>query len=746
MRKYLAIVMLATILLGTLAVSTSSIVIAQHVISPPNHDVYWVIPPNKTVTGLTFDKLYESETYYLASLATTKEELYDQTPLKPVVFVVEANASSQDAITGVEVIIPQDSNSKALFNLKEGQVTEDENGTTRALDWQTQVVEVDSNGWVRVFRFELSSSQTDDQTYGIRVGGYPKLYFRLYFSSGELECNYMFTVWTHDRGTFAAKEAHRSYLWLAMDKTLPVITTVPSNGDTVNGNIVPCGQHYFNISVTANDMVPSSTGVLHDTGISKVNITIDGLPFYYNSSTNIGPGQTWILPSASNSVWNLAAGLHTLTVTVWDGVGNSNSTTVQFTYVPPPVPDIRVTPISGHAAPNTWFNSTSGLWLSEQVNYASTHGTKTLGSTTTVEGWNFQEGVAVTINVTAPTYPAMYLTVAKTTTDTNGDGNGTFTATFIFPKAPAGIYVIWVYSTPCNKSATFEVVPEVIYKPDLVVGPAPINVTATGFTAANNTRPSWFFIVPDALQGVNSQINMWWFIDGNGTLQNWLNTYTVGVENVSTTLNWPWMEPGTYTVEIKHIDGDWWNGTGMNWVYKQCFVGNNTITVKETLSLLIDIKADTAYIRTSTDTITATLNQLSPVITSINGTVVTLSTTVGTVQATLNQLSPVITSINNNVVTLNTTVGQINTTMATIGPQLAAIGPDIATIKTSVGTGLNGTVTSIQGDVATITTDVGNIDGQLPTLTNYTLIAVIFSVIAAIAAIACAFLVFRKIA
>src|SRR3989304_5849001 len=114
MRKYLAIVMLATILLGTLAVSTSSIVIAQHVISPPNHDVYWVIPPNKTVTGLTFDKLYESETYYRASLATTKEELYDQTPLKPVVFVVEANASSQDAITGVEVIIPQDSNSKAL--------------------------------------------------------------------------------------------------------------------------------------------------------------------------------------------------------------------------------------------------------------------------------------------------------------------------------------------------------------------------------------------------------------------------------------------------------------------------------------------------------------------------------------------------------------------------------------------------------------------------------------------------------
>jgi hypothetical protein len=319
----------------------------------------------------------------------------------------------------------------------------------------------------------------------------------------------------------------------------------------------------------------------------------------------------------------------------------------------------------------------------------------------------------------------MYLTVAKTTTDTNGDGNGTFTATFIFPKAPAGIYVIWVYSTPCNKSSTFEVLPEVIYKPDLVVGPAPIEVMATGFTAQNATRPSWFFIVPDALQGVNTQVDRWWYIDGNGTLQNWLNTLTVGVENVSTTLNWPWMEPGTYTVEIKHIDGDWWNGTGMNWVYKQCFVGGNIITVKETLSLLIDINTK---------------------VERIDGNVVTLSTTAGRIEATINQLSPVITRIDGNVVTINTVVGQINTTLATVGPQLTAIAPDIATIKTSVGTGLSGTVTSIQGDVATIKTDAGDVKGQLPTLTNYTLIAVIFSVIAAIAAIACAFLVFRKIA
>ena len=649
-----------------------------------------------------------------------------------------------DYIAAVRVVLGSDGTGMPLFNFVRGEVYK--NTTTAVPNWIVDPSQFES-GRARTVTFRAMPENQPDAPLTVNN----TYWFIMYFDAGPSTCNYpdAFKVYTEDSGLrdpngaipgepVVPETKLSGTLGIVIDTELPAITTVPANGTIVNGSIVPCGQHYFNISVSANDMVPGSTGVIHDTGLSWATVWVDGV-VVYNGSATTPPGGTWWFNS---SVWNKPAGTHNMTVTVWDGVGNSSNTFVQFTYVPPPIPDVWVTP-NAHASPNTWFNSTSGLLQSEQVNYTSTHGVKTLGTWTDVLGWNFQEGVAVTVNITLPY--GIY-TVAKTTTDTNGDGNGTFATRFVFPETAAGIYNVTVYSTPCNKTKTVEVTPEVIYKPDLVVGPAPIEVMATGFTAANNTRPSWFFIVPDALQGVNNQINMWWFIDGNGTLQNWLNTYTVGVENVSTTLNWPWMEPGTYTVEIKHIDGDWWNGTSGTWVRKPCFVGNNTITVKETLSLLIDIKADTAYIRTATDTITATLNQLSPVITSINGTVVTLSTTVGTVQATLNQLSPVITSINNNVVTLNTTVGQINTTMATIGPQLAAIGPDIATIKTSVGTGLNGTVTSIQGDVATITTDVGNIDGQLPTLTNYTLIAVIFSVIAAIAAIACAFLVFRKIA
>jgi archaellum component FlaC len=662
--------------------------------------------------------------------------------------VTNLNSAGGDYISAVRVVINRTVTTGVLLKYSNSSVYD--NATypvlTAASQWIADPSEFDSKSWPGTITFRaLPENAPIAPIYPTST-----YVFVINFTDGPTSCNYLnaLEVYTEDIGKSAAggtlnPETHLSgILGITIDNEPPSITTVPTNGTTVDGIIVPCGQHYFNISVSANDMVPGSTGVIHDTGISWVTIWVDGI-VQYNSSASTLPGQTWVLPSANNALWNMPAGTHNMTVTAWDGVGNPGNTFVQFTYVPPPIPDVWVTP-NAHASPNTWFNSTSGLLESEQVNYTSTHGVKTLGTWTDVLGWNFHEGVAVTVNITLPY--GIY-TVAKTTTDTNGDGNGTFATRFVFPETAAGIYTLWVYSTPCNKSKTVEVTSEVIYKPDLVVGPAPIEVIATGFTAQNVMRPSWFFIVPDALQGVNTQVDRWWYIDGNGTLQNWLNTYTVGVENVSTTLNWPWLEPGTYTVEIKHIDGDWWNGTSMTWVRWPCFVGGNTITVKETLSLLISIKDDTAYIRTGADSINAKLDTLKPIVDRIDGNVVTLSTTVGNVQATLNQLSPVITRIDGNVVTLSTTVGQINTTMATIGPQLAQINwNDITTIKTSVGTGLSGTVTSIQGDVATIKTDAGDVHAQLPNVTNYIILVIALTLIAALAAIACLFLVFRKIA
>jgi archaellum component FlaC len=292
-----------------------------------------------------------------------------------------------------------------------------------------------------------------------------------------------------------------------------------------------------------------------------------------------------------------------------------------------------------------------------------------------------------------------------------------------------------------------------------VIGPAVVNVEATGFPMPSvvpgpNTWNKILILCnnKDSLLGIDSQVLEDWYIDANGTLQNVI-TGVLGGRRVHNGIVWPALQPGTYNLTLVLYTNDqvaqplwYWDSPTWQLITTNYFEHTNTITVQETLSLLISIKADTAYIRTGTDSINTKLDTLKPIVDRIDGNVVTLSTTLGNVQATLNQLSPVITRIDGNVVTLSTTVGQINTTMATIGPQLVAISPAIARIETSVGTGLSGTVTSIQGDVATIKTDAGDVHAQLPNVTNYIILVIVLTLIAALAAIACLFLVFRKIA
>jgi hypothetical protein len=750
MKNKLVIPIITLLILSTVGIFVPT-TLAKH-----SAEVRWIQTNNMVIVDSPINHTMGAN---WQDLYTAPSRALTNNPRNPVVFEVNNTGFTGlfDSITSVEVQIPQNDTGYSLFYLQDANVTKG--------GWITETIEFDPAHEVRSFRFR------SDVGKGIAVGDV--LNFSMYFRGGPEVCRYDFTIFTHDDGNLTPPpELHRHVLTLVMDKTQPTTTIFIPTGvqyqsgtPMVNGTIVPCGRDYFDIDVWASDEIT------HDTGIPKIYITIDNgtswfydgiwYDFIYNSTLDLAwvntlPGNTWKLSVqatvpgsiATTRVWNLPAGNHNLTARATDGVGNIYETVVYFTYTPPLKPSIFITPSSGTSALRSWFNSTSLKLESEQVVYKQ----KTLGTTVTVTGIHFGISVGVTVNITLPVppYPSsgpgqyygnmVEFTVSKTTTQPDG----TFTTTFVFPQAPNGTYTVRVFSDPCNKTTTFEVSPEVIYKPDEIIGPALIEVIATGFTAQNLTTPSWLFMVPDALQSMNTQIDRWWFIDGNGTLQNWLNTYTAGVETVSTTLNWPWMQPGTYTVEIKHINGDKW--TGQTWTKIPCCIGGNKITVLETLSLLISIKDDTVYIRTGTDSINAKLDTLKPIVDRIDGNVVTINTTLGRIEATINQLSPVITRIDGNVVTINTVVGQINTTMATVGPQLAAIGPDIATIKTSVGTGLSGTVTSIKDDVATIKTDAGDVHAQLPNITNYIIVVIVLTLIAALAAIACVFLVFRKIA
>ena len=297
-------------------------------------------------------------------------------PVYPVVF--EVNNTGPDTITIIEVQIPQNATGYAEFYLKDANVSVPEPPYGKPSEpWETEMIEADPAHHYRSVRFK-----------GSLVSGVVR-YFNLYFEGGPEQCSYAFTILTHDeRG-----DSHKFTLTLIMDKTPPIIETVPKDGDVVYGTMVPCGDHYFKLNVTAYDGAP------HDTGISKVIITIDD-PYnpytYSNESVGVGPGGKWTLPPANSAVWNLANGTHTLNVTVLDGVGNKQTAIIHFTYIQPPGPRISINPTSGHAAPKSWYNPTKNLLESEQKVYKN----KVLGTKVTVTGENFEAGAKVTVTVT----------------------------------------------------------------------------------------------------------------------------------------------------------------------------------------------------------------------------------------------------------------------------------------------------------------------------------------------------------
>jgi hypothetical protein len=737
---------IASIVLSILIIATLSMTFVQQVRADHYANVYWVTDPSEK--GVVIDPPLNQTKAFIGSLGTSFNATFAVFN-NDTAAIAHGALPHADDIVNVRVVLPRNESGYVYFRFAQGWTLE-EGGNASVIGWHADPTEFDPRGWPGTVIFSGLPN-------GTKLSFGDTYWFRMNFIESPQSCHYKFTVYTEDQGLpytgHPKTEIHD--LDLIIDNVKPEISTTISNNDTIYGQLENhCGNNFFWLNFTTDDLVSSG----HETGILNYTVYFDSQYFdsetlTYNSTHNVSPNYLskmgrfdvyyYRAKVSTLDGWDLYSGVHNFTITVFDKVTNMQTTgVINFTYVPPDQPFV-LSPSTGNAALSTYVasaNNASGLVTSVQAIYKS----KTLGTMINASGYNFGTSKVLRITVYIPTYIsyfARYGTYEVLVYNGTTQADGTFNVQFVFPEAPAGKYVVKAQTTTMWCAVYFVVTSEVIYKPDEVIGPAPIEVMATGFTAQNNSyvRPSWLFIVPDALQGVNTQIDHWWFIDGNGTLVNWLNTQTVGVENVSTTLNWPWMEPGTYTVELKHINGDWWNGTGMNWVYKQCFVGGNTITVKETLSLLIDINAILIDLN-------AKLDYLKPIIERVDGTVVTINTTAGRIEATINQLSPVITSINGTVVTINTVVGQINTTMATVGPQLVEIGPRVVRIETSVGTGLSGKVDSIQGNVTTIKTGVGDIQTQIPSLTTPIYIAVVFSIIAAIAAIACAFLVFRKIA
>jgi hypothetical protein len=166
-----------------------------------------------------------------------------------------------------------------------------------------------------------------------------------------------------------------------------------------------------------------------------------------------------------------------------------------------------------------------------------------------------------------------------------------------------------------------------------------------------------------------------------------------------------------------------------------------------------------AAINTKTGTIMTDLSALMPKLQGIEDTTVIIATMLGEVQvdianldmSALASLGVEISAIKGDVATIKTNIGTVNTKLSTLDPVVGAIAGQNAEIVTKLGT-LEGKITSIDGNTATIKTNVGTLQADVSDVKAKEVdmtpvwIAVVLSLVAAIAAIFAVITIRQKIA
>ncbi len=221
--------------------------------------------------------------------------------------------------------------------------------------------------------------------------------------------------------------------------------------------------------------------------------------------------------------------------------------------------------------------------------------------------------------------------------------------------------------------------------------------------------------------------------------------------NMEITLVAAGFRPGTHVASIylrcpdfTYIDLDDPNYyTEMGWEYMSAYYLPGDIAPVAYACFTVDLTGDL---------ISEQLASMNAMLVSINGSMATVATDLGQMALDIANLDARITAINDTVATISTNVGTIQTSLSSIGTTVTSISNGVATIQTSLGT-LNGTVTSMNGDIATIKTDLGtvkanvaSVKGFLPVDMTPVWIAVVLSLIAAIAAIYSIVVIRSKIA
>lgn len=558
------------IILATLFVAMFAIVVPKGV-ADHAAEVTWIVYPGST--QVLVDP-YTISTHWpdLYTVYSPSPQAHvTGTQVHPLVFIVN-NTGTADYITSVEVFIQQDLQGFSYFYLNDTKVTRVDLVTDEP-NWVYETIESDPNREVRGFRFKALSSQ-----FGIAPGN--ALAFWMYFRGGPQYCRYEFTVITHDDGypTGGRARAYVHHIWVVMDDFPPIIDSfTPADGATVNGLPLPCGNHYFPIDIIARDDPQCSSGINGATFLVLVRNATTGQVIWNSSDFTSGiikteTGANYKMQyNSTNDTWkahfevqayqtrigDLPEGYYNITVTIKDRVGNAETETHKIYYVPPLIPEYT-------ASPETWIkDSKTGLVESKQVIYKN----KVLGSTVTLTDTGFKPNTKVYFRIYIPTYKWYnwtYGTFNVLVCNTTAAADGSVTGTFIFPKAPQGRYTVFIEGTgpdgkPLTKYKTVKVVCEIIFDPDEIIGPAVIDVMATGLLHPISEYQTTYLLIretswghpKDALMGVNGHITYSWYIDGNGTLQAIRNPLSLEcLSDIRPGFYMPVMQPGTYEITL----------------------------------------------------------------------------------------------------------------------------------------------------------------------------------------------------
>lgn len=202
--------------------------------------------------------------------------------------------------------------------------------------------------------------------------------------------------------------------------------------------------------------------------------------------------------------------------------------------------------------------------------------------------------------------------------------------------------------------------------------------------------------------------------------------------------------------------------------FEQSGFGISSFAVSPTLdgfnATLTALSGGLATIQTTIGQISANISQINGQIANVEGRIATINTDIGqiktdistingklaqidTVITTLSDLNGKIVTMGTNIATIQTDVGTIKITLDSINTQIVAVGTNTVEIKTALGD-IQGTITSIQGKTVDIQTSIGKVTttaDSIKTDTGLQTTSLALSLIAALAAIIAAVLIFRKL-